>query len=63
MVGLTKRDQDPTPATTECPLELRAVDLERCAGCYWRSPGRATCAGDDRSAANDWRFLLRALSI
>ena len=47
----------------ECPLEMTSVDLERCAGCYWRSPGRATCAGDDRSAANDWRFLLRALSI
>jgi hypothetical protein len=50
------------PATVHCPLENTTVDVERCAGCYWRSHGSATCGGADRSQANDWRRILRALS-
>jgi hypothetical protein len=56
----------PTPtetASVECPLEGKAVDLERCARCFWRSSGNATCVATDRVSASDWRFLLRAIGV
>jgi hypothetical protein len=51
-----------TQATVQCPLENTTVDVERCAGCYWRSQASITCNGSDRTQANDWRRILRALS-